>query len=109
MSCTLEETRTEPPVEKTPYKKRWKLCIVCDQESVGVANYLFQANGRNKIGLPFCKLHLDHQEVFATPVFENVDALNLFRKEHSALFQRCAHGKIILFLQQPKTNVVSVA
>jgi|SRR5208283_4487119 len=109
MSCTLEEQKAEPQVEKRPYKKRRKPCLVCGKPSVGVAGYVFQVDGTSKIGVPFCQLHLDNQQAYATPVFENQDALELFKREHPGLFKRCVQGKTILFLQQPKTNTVNVA
>ena len=51
------------------------------------------ADGTNKIGVPFCQLHLDNQQAYATPVFENQDALDLFKKEHPGLFKRCSAGQ----------------
>jgi hypothetical protein len=109
MSCTLEEPKTEPQVEKKPYKKRRKPCVVCGQPSAGLISYLFFADGTNKLWVPFCQPHLDKHEAYASPVFENQDALDLFKKEHPGLFKRCVQGKIILFLQQPKKDAVSVA
>jgi hypothetical protein len=109
MSCTLEEPKTEPQVEKRPYKKRRKPCIVCGKPSVGVTSYVFQVDGTSKIGLSFCQLHLDNQQAYVSPVFENQDALDLFKKEHPGLFKRCVQDKTILFLRQPTTNAVSVA
>ena len=109
MSCTLQEPTTEPPIEKRPYKKRRKPCIVCGKPSVGVTSYVFQIDGTSKIGVPFCQLHLDNQQAYAVPVFENQDALELFKKEHPGLFKRGVQGKTILFLQPTKTNSGSVA
>jgi hypothetical protein len=107
MTCVLEESTTEPKAEKGPYRKRRKPCIVCGKPSAGVTSYIFQADGTNKIGVPFCQLHLDNQQAYATPVFENQDALELFKKEHPGLYRRSVQGKTILFLQPPKTSVVS--
>jgi len=109
MSCTLEKPTTDTQAEKGPYKKRRKPCIVCGKPSVGVTIYVFQVDGTSKIGVPFCQLHLDNQQAYAVPVFENQDALELFKKEHPGLFKRCVQGNIILFLQQPKTDTVSVS
>jgi hypothetical protein len=109
MSCALEAPATASTVEKGPYKKRRKPCLVCGKPSVGVAGYVFMADGTNKIGVPFCQLHLDNQQAYAIPVFENQDALELFKKEHPRLFKRCVQGKTILFVQQPKTSSVGVA
>ena len=108
MTCVLEEPATEPKVEKAPYKKRRKPCLVCGKQSAGVTSYVFMADGTNKIGVPFCQLHLDNQQAYSTPVFENQDALELFKKEHPGLFKRSVQGKTILFLQPPKTDAVSV-
>ena len=107
MSCTLQEPAIKFPDEKAPYKKRRKPCIVCGQPSAGITGYLFLADGTNKIGVPFCQPHLDHQEAYASPVFENQDALEVFKKEHPGLYKRCVQDKIILFLQSPKTSAAS--
>ncbi len=106
MTCVLEEPATELKCEKAPYKKRRKPCLVCGNLSAGVTSYVFMADGTNKIGVPFCQLHLDNQQAYATPVFENQDALDRFKKEHPGLFKRFS-GKVILFLQQPKNCDVS--
>ena|ERR1035437_3265463 len=109
MSCTLEEPTTEPQVGKKPYKKRRKPCIICGEPSVGVTGYVFMADGSNKIGVPLCQFHLDDPGEWAiTPVFENQDAFNLFKKEHSGLFKRI-QNKLFVFLHPPKTDVASVA
>ena len=104
MSYTLEEPAIMPLVEKGPFKKRQKPCIVCGKPAAGVTSYLFMASGRNKIGVPFCKLHLDNHEVYASPVFENQTDLELFKREHPGLYKRCVACKIILFLRPPKTR-----
>ena len=109
MSCKLQETEptTKPAAEKGPYRKRRKPCIICDKPSVGVTGYAFMADGRNKIGLPFCQPHLDDHTAYASPVFENQDALDLFKKEHPGLYNRCVKDKIILFLNPPRTSADS--
>jgi hypothetical protein len=106
MTCVLEEPIEKIEVEKGPYKKRRKPCLICGKPSVGVTSYVFQVDGTSKIGVPFCQLHLDNQQAYASPVFENQDALELFKKEHPGLLKRCVLGKTILFLQQPKTSGV---
>ena len=108
MSCTLqEETAIKPAKENNPYKKRRKPCIICGKPSAGVTGYAFMADGRNKIGVPFCQLHLDNHEAYASPVFENQDALDLFKREHPGLYNRSVKGKIILFLNPQKTSAAS--
>jgi hypothetical protein len=104
MSCNLEEPAIMPLVEKRPFEKRQKICIVCGKPAAGATSYLFMASGRNKIGVPFCKLHLDNHEAYASPVFENQTALALFKREHPGLYKRCVADKIILFLRPPKTK-----
>ena len=108
MSCIFEEPATESPVKKKPYRKRRRPCLVCGKPSVGVTSYVFQFDGTSKIGVPFCQLHMDNQQAYATPVFENQDALELFKKEHPGIFKSRVEGKVILFLQQPKTSCTSV-
>ena len=109
MTIILNEATTAPQVVKEPYKKRPKPCIVCGSPSAGVTSYVFLANGRNRIGVPFCTVHLEKQEEYASPVFENQDALELYKKEHPWIFKNRIQGKIILFLHQPKTNTTNVA
>jgi hypothetical protein len=106
MSCTQEsKPAIEIAADKGPYKKRAKPCIVCGKPSVGVTSYVFQANGRNRIGVPFCRPHIDGCGIiYATPVFENQDALNIFKKEHPGIYNRSVKGKIILFLNPLKTS-----
>ncbi len=104
MACVLEAPEITSNVEKEPYRKRRKPCIVCGKPSAGVTSYVFMADGTNRIGVPFCQLHLDNRQAYATPMFENQDALERFKKEHPGLFKRFA-GKVILFLQSPKAGV----
>jgi len=109
MTCVLEEKpATELKVNKGPYKKRHKPCIVCGKPSVGVTSYIFQADGTNKIGVPFCRQHLDNREAYASPIFENQAALERFKKEHPGLCRRYVTGKIILFVHLPDDSLVSV-
>jgi hypothetical protein len=102
MSCTLQEPTpaTISTGKRGPYKKRRKPCIVCGKPSAGVTSYVYLANGRNQIGVPFCKEHMDNQHRYAQPVFQNTDALVRFRKEHPGLYSRYVEGKIILFIDQ---------
>ncbi|MGD6810830.1 MAG: hypothetical protein ACQCN3_14125 [Candidatus Bathyarchaeia archaeon] len=106
MSLTLQQpiTAITPASVKGPYKKRRKPCIICHKPSTGVTSFVFMADGRNKIGVPFCQQHLDNREAYATPVFENHDALERYKKEHPTLYNRTVKGKTILFLNQPRTS-----
>jgi hypothetical protein len=40
-------------------------------------------------------------------VFENQDALDLYKKEHPGLYNRTVKGKITLFLYPQKTSAAS--
>jgi len=107
MSVILQEPK--PAVtssdNRDPYKKRQKPCIICHQPSVGVTGFVFMADGRNKIGVPFCQQHMNNREAYATPVFENAEALERYKKEHPQLYDRTVKGKIILYLTQPRTSL----
>ena len=106
MACVLEEPVTEPKVEKAPYKKRPKPCIICGEPSAGVTSYYYE-DGTNGIGVPFCQPHLDKREKYATPVFENQAALTRFRTEHPILYNRYVAGKKILFMHSQPTDGLS--
>ena len=107
MSVILQEPKPAITTadSKRPYKKRKKPCIICRQPSVGVTGFVFMSNGRNRIGVPFCQQHMDNHESFAMPVFENQEALELYKKEHPRLFESSIKGKTILYLNQPKTSL----
>lgn len=107
MTCVLEDkTAAMPDVNKGPYKKRPKPCIICGKPSAGVTSYLYYADGTNKIGVPFCQPHMDSGD-YATPVFENQAAFTRFKNEHPILYNRYVAGKKPLFLHQQQANGVS--
>jgi hypothetical protein len=74
---------------------------VCGAPAAGVTGYAFFADGHSKVGVPFCKNHLDGFSEYASPVFENNYALALFQERHPGLYARRVKDKKILFL---KTN-----
>ncbi|MGD0643944.1 MAG: hypothetical protein ABSA75_03470 [Candidatus Bathyarchaeia archaeon] len=93
MSCALQDPTIMPSQQERPYRKRRKPCIICGNPSAGVTSYIFQANGKNKIGVPFCQPRLDNHEAYATPVFENQDALDLFKKSIQAYSSATSEAK----------------
>jgi hypothetical protein len=74
-------------------------CVVCGTRAAGITGYVFFASGHTKIGVPFCKEHLDKSSDYSNPVFENKAALMLFQQRHPRLYFQRVKGKKILFLQ----------
>ena len=75
-----------------------KVCVVCGAPAAGVTGYIFFASGSIRIGVPFCKGHLDNHSEYANPVFENKEALNVFQQKHPRLYSERVKDKKILFL-----------
>ena len=75
-----------------------KVCVVCGAPAAGVTGYIFFASGHIRIGVPFCKEHLDNHQEYANSVFENIDALDVFQKKHPKLYSERVKDKKILFL-----------
>ncbi|MBS7633867.1 hypothetical protein KEJ15_09715 [Candidatus Bathyarchaeota archaeon] len=74
-------------------------CVVCGAPSVGRTGYLFMSTGKSVVGMPFCEMHLDQVGlVFANPVFENEEALRLFRERHPGKYIKYVKGKQTIFL-----------
>jgi len=74
-------------------------CVVCGTRAAGTTGYVFFASGHTKIGVPFCKEHLDKSSDYSNPVFENKAALTLFQQKHPKLHFQRVKTKKILFLQ----------
>ena len=81
-----------------------KVCVVCGTPAGGITGYIFYANGHTKIGVPFCKEHLDNNIEYANPVFENKAALVLFQQRHPRLYFQRVKSKKILFLHEPEST-----
>jgi len=76
-------------------------CVVCGAPCIGRTGYLFMQNGKNVIGMPFCAEHLDKAGVvFANPVFENEEALRVFKEKHPGKYAKYVRGKQIIFLRK---------
>jgi hypothetical protein len=83
-----------------------KACVVCGAPAAGITGYIFFASGHIKIGVPFCKKHLDNHQEDANPVFENIDALDVFQKKHPKLYLKRVKGRKILFLRASELGTV---
>jgi hypothetical protein len=77
-----------------------EVCVVCGAPAAGITGYIFYANGRTKVGAPFCKGHLDNNIDYSNPVFENKAALVLFQQRHPRLYFQRVKSKKILFLRE---------
>jgi hypothetical protein len=80
-----------------------KRCVVCGAPPAGYTGYVFYESGRTRLYAPFCKVHLDKAPEFATPVFENQAALDIFQKMFPVTYLQDVKGKPILFFGNHKT------
>lgn len=75
-------------------------CVVCGLPEVGFTGSLFMANGKSVVGMPYCTRHMEEVGfVFANPVFENEEALRLFKDQHPGLYIKRVRDKQIIFLK----------
>lgn len=65
--------------------------------------YVFYESGKTRLYAPFCKEHLDKAPQYATPVFENQAALDIFQKMFPVTYLQDVKGKSILFFDSHKT------
>jgi len=76
-------------------------CIVCGAPSIGRTGYLFMQNGKCVVGMPFCDFCVEKIGiVLANPVFENEQALALFKQRHPGKYAKYVRGKQIIFLRK---------
>ena len=80
------------------------ICVVCGTRAAGITGYVFFASGHTKVGVPFCKEHLDKSSDYSNPVFENIAALMLFHQKHPKLYFQRVKSKKILFLHEPESG-----
>jgi hypothetical protein len=86
------------------HNMRFDRCVVCGAPSVGRTGYVFFANGKTVVGMPFCQSHLDQAGlVFANPIFENDEALQLFRERHPGKYAKYVKGKKVIFLKEAES------
>jgi len=79
------------------------ICVVCGTRAAGITGYVFFASGHTKVGVPFCKEHLDKSSDYSNPVFENKAALMLFQQRHPRLYFQRVKSKKILFLRETES------
>ena len=74
-----------------------KRCIVCGNPTAGLSGYVFYESGRTQLAAPFCQEHLEKAPEYATPVFENQAALDIFRQMFPVTYLQDVKGKPLLF------------
>lgn len=72
-------------------------CVVCGNPPAGFTGYVFYESGKTRLYAPFCQEHLDKAPKYATPVFENQAALDIFQKMFPVTYLQDVKGKPILF------------
>jgi hypothetical protein len=75
-------------------------CVICGDKIEAETGYIFYANGKKKTGATWCKQHLENIEQYANPIFENEQALKLFKKLHPRKFRKDVEGRQIVFLKK---------
>ena len=77
-------------------------CVVCGTPRVCYRGRRFYQTGRSMFGAPFCKEHALHFREYAAPVFENVEAQELFKYMYPQKYRRNVEGKLILYFSTYK-------
>ena len=80
-----------------------KRCVVCGNPPAGAAGYVYYESNRTRLEAPFCKEHLDKAPQYATPVFENQAALDIFQKMFPVTYLQDVKDKPVLFFDSYKT------
>ena len=78
-------------------------CVVCGNPPVGFTGYVYYQSNKTRLYAPFCKEHLDKAPQYAYPVFENPEAVELFRQMFPVTYLQDVKGKPILFFDSHKT------
>ena len=78
-------------------------CVVCGNPPVGFTGYVYYQSNKTRLFAPFCKEHLDKAPQYAYPVFENPEAVELFRQMFPVTYLQDVKGKQILFFDSHKT------
>ena len=89
------------------HKLKRDKCVVCGAKRADVKSYVYYASGRTRLDAPFCQQHIENLEEYASPVFENQAALELFKKMFPQTYWQDVSGKTILFFdtyRREKTN-----
>jgi hypothetical protein len=72
-------------------------CVVCGNPPAGHTGYVYYQSGTTRLYAPFCKEHLDKAPEYANPIFENQEAVDLFRQMFPVTYLQDVKGKPILF------------
>ena len=72
-------------------------CVVCGAPPAGHTGYVYYQSGVTRLYAPFCKEHLEKAHEYAMPVFENPEAVELFRGMFPVTYLQDVKGKSILF------------
>jgi len=80
-----------------------KRCVVCGNPPAGHTGYVYYQSGITRLYAPFCKEHLDKAPEYANPIFENQEAVGLFRQMFPVTYLQDVKGKPILFFDSHKT------
>jgi hypothetical protein len=80
-----------------------KRCVVCGSPPAGHTGYVYYQSGITRLYAPFCKEHLDKAPEYANPIFENQEAVDLFRQMFPVTYLQDVKGKPILFFDSHKT------
>jgi hypothetical protein len=86
-------------MRKTKARPVPEACVVCGAKYYGMSGWIFYADGGMKTGAPWCEKHAKEMARYANPVFENQEALTLFKSIHPRLYVRDVKDKEILFLK----------
>ena len=78
-------------------------CVVCGNPPAGHTGYVYYQSGITRLYAPFCKEHLDKAPEYANPIFENQEAVDLFRQMFPVTYLQDVKGKPILFFDSHKT------
>ena len=79
-----------------------KRCVICGAPHTCSKGNLFYQTGRSKHGTPFCKEHAEQNCNYATPVFENKRALDLFKYMFPQSYEKNVDGKPIIYFDTYK-------
>ena len=80
-----------------------KRCVVCGGPPSGHTGYVYYQSGKTRLYAPFCKEHLDIAPEYANPIFENQEAVDIFRQMFPVTYLQDVKGKPILFFDSYKT------
>ncbi len=84
-------------------------CVVCGTLSALCFGKLFYQTGRSKFGAPFYKEHAAHFNEYASPVFENPTAQNLFKYMYPKTYQKKVEGNRVLYFDTYKRKAATHA